>query len=181
MPVPPAYDGSAVEELVGLLRHELTGLLDRLAAWPARRWAGVAGPFASRAEAARHLADGLAAASWRLESAPVDQRPPVPDLGADAVVVDQLAVTADDLDRALRDPDRLTGSAAGPIAAHALAEVVLHRHDLDGIRPTSRVALAVLGVLVPGEPRSEPVVEVLAAARGWCPSPGGQRSSGSAS
>ena len=168
MPVSPAYDGSVVEELAGLLGHELAGLLDRLATWPTSRWTGTAGPFGNRAEAVRHLADALATAAWQLESGRVGQRPTVPDLGADAVVVDQLAVTADDLDRALRERGP-AGSAAGPIAAHALAEVVLHMHDLDGSRPTMRVALGVLAALADGEPRSEPVVHVLAAARGWCP------------
>ena len=168
MPVSPAYDGSAVAELAGLLGHELTALLDRLAAWPTSRWSGTAGPFANRAEVTRHLADGLAAAAWQLESGGVGARPIVPDLGADAIVVDQLAVTADDLDRALQERGT-AGSAAGPIAAHALAEVVLHMHDLDRSRPTRRVAVAVLGALAPGEPLSEPVVDVLAAARGWCP------------
>ena len=108
-----------------VLARELRTLVARLRGFSATRFAAAAPPFASRAEAAFHLVEALAAAAASAEGvAPV----PVRRLG-DHVLADQLAVVGTDLLAALaRRPDP-------QLAAAALGELVLHRRDLDGSTP----------------------------------------------
>jgi len=125
-------------------------------AWPPGRWTGPAGPFASRAAAAHHLAEQLATAAWQLEPAAdraLPAPPPLPLLPDEPAVVDQLAVTADDLGRALDGAG--SGRSDAAVAVGALAEVVLHRYDLDGSLPGRRAARA-LRLLDEGMAVAEP-------------------------
>lgn len=96
--------------------------------------------------------------------------PELPEL-PDVALADEIAVTGHDLVTALRTtpPDRqVDGSTASVLAARLLAEVLLHRHDLDGAAPGRRVAAAVLAVLAPGTPPDR----CLAVARDRCPAYG---------
>ena len=103
------------------LEREITRLVERVRAWDARRWgaASLTLPGRSRADVGFHLAEQLTAAAQRCEGVGPYALPRL----ADQAVAFQLAVCGDDLLRA--DPPE-------DVARTLLAEVVLHRHDLDG-------------------------------------------------
>lgn len=96
----------------------------------------------------------------------------LPRLDTDLVVPDQIAVTAADLLAALvsagagdvwhPDGSRVTGLE---IAVGCLAELQLHRHDLDGSPPLRDIAAAVLPVLDPGGPVTPAALLIVASAR----------------
>ena len=103
------------------LRREVERLVERVRPWDLRRWgaACLTVPGRSRADVGFHLAQVLTGAAQRLEGVGPYELPRL----SDPAVAHQLAVTADDLLRAAPPPD---------VARAMLAEVVLHRHDLDG-------------------------------------------------
>lgn len=124
-------------ELLDVLTRELDLLVGRARALAPARWSlplGAPTPFATRADALFHLAAWLAAAS----GAPV----PLPRLTNPLALGDQLAVVGDDLVGELRTGRRPVGAASA-----ALGELLLHRHDLDGVRPGQRAG----GLAVGGE------------------------------
>jgi len=156
-----------VEALRRLLEREAAQLVRRLTGFTEARYAAAAPPFGSRAEVVRHLAGLLAQAgsddqpAWRA----------LPDLPA-LSLADAVAVTAHDLVTALELPGPAVWTPAGrrspaEVCAGMLAEVVLHRRDIDGSRPGSETAGAVLEVLAPASPRSPAAVLAVAAER--CP------------
>lgn len=151
-----------------MLERETGLLVARLRVFTPARYAATAAPFPSRADAARHLAGRLATAGLQVEAAADPSDPPeLPEL-PDLALADQIAVTGHDLVAALRatPPDRpVTGRTAAAVAADLLAEVLLHRHDVDGAAPGRRVAAAVLSVLAPGTTPDR----FLAVARSRCP------------
>ncbi len=108
-------------------------MVDRLRRWPSSRWAVSAGPWGTRADLGRHLAQAFADAAADLEGGP---RPALPRLEHDLLVPDQLAVTGDDLVR------------VGPPAAacaDAVAHLLLHRFELlDESPPASLGGASVL-------------------------------------
>lgn len=136
-----------------LLDREARLLVARVRDWSAARWGAAAPPFATRADAAHHLAARLADFAHVVEGGA--SPPPLPRLGSDLVLPDQLAVTALDLRRALLTA---AGGPEGPagrrVAAAALAELLLHRRDLDGAGPLPDSTAAVLAALAPGSPAS---------------------------
>ncbi len=106
-----------------LLAKELASLAGRLRLWTPQRWAAAAEPWATRADLGRHLAQWLADRAAQLEGQPTRE---LPVLQPDLLVVDQIAVTGDDLLRA--DP-------SADACAQATAHVLLHRYDLLGEEP----------------------------------------------
>ncbi len=102
-----------------LLAKEVRSLVDRLRLWTPTRWAAAADPWGTRADLARHLAQSFVHAAGEVTLA-------LPVLHPDLLVVDQLAVTGDDLVRA--DP---SASVCADVVAHLLA----HRFDLLGEEP----------------------------------------------
>ena len=130
--------------LAGQLNRELRSLVERVRHFSAARWAAAAPPFPSRAEVAFHLAQVLAAASLAAAGMPARVLPRLDD----TVLPDQLAVTGDGLlDALAQSPAAIhwRGSPQPPddVAAAVLAEVLLHRIDLDGSPPPAP-ALAAL-------------------------------------
>ena len=106
-----------------LLAKELASLVQRLRLWTPARWAAAAEPWGTRADLGRHLAQWLADRAAALEGEPVRA---LPVLRPDLLVVDQLAVTGDDLLRAGPPP-----ALCEDVVAHVLA----HRVDLLGEEP----------------------------------------------
>ena len=163
-----------VEALRRLLEREAAQLVRRLTGFTEARYAAAAPPFGSRAEVVRHLAGLLAEAGQGVEQAGSDDQPAwraLPDLPA-LSLADAVAVTAHDLVTALELPGPAVWTPAGrrspaEVCAGMLAEVVLHRRDIDGSRPGSETAGAVLEVLAPASPRSPAAVLAVAAER--CP------------
>ncbi|MDQ6650626.1 MAG: hypothetical protein M3Z02_11025 [Actinomycetota bacterium] len=165
MPSRPAYDGSPGAEAAALLRTEIAALRGRLERFSAQQWAAPAGSFATRERAVHHLAERLAVLAWRLSPPPPGlAQPRLPWRPAEGVALDQLAVTADDLDRELGDG--VAPQARAAVVA-ALSEVVLHRWDVVGSVPTPHAALLVLGTSASTGPAS-PVEQALALARERC-------------
>jgi len=104
-----------------LLRKEVDSLVARLRLWTPARWAAACDPWGTRADLGRHLAQSWADLAAAREGQP---RRPLPVLSPDLLVADQLAITGDDLVRALpADVD--------DVVAHLLA----HRYDLLGDEP----------------------------------------------
>jgi hypothetical protein len=122
-----------------LLAREAASLVERLRLWTPARWAAWAGA-GTRADAVHHLAQRLADTAAELEGG--DERP-LPRLDSDLALPDQLAVTADDLVRAV-PPDDVARAAA----SHLLA----HRHDLlgDDVPPGLAAALGLPDVVAEG-------------------------------
>ncbi len=138
-----------------LLRQELDLLVARLRNFTPTRYAAAAQPWGTRADVLWHLANRLVVAAGVNH-----ELPPLPDMA----LADVLAVTGHDLCRV--GPDE-------PLAAAALAEILLHRYEVDAQLPGPRVASAVLSVLVgpasaPTPEGGEPV-RLLRAARVRCP------------
>ena len=117
----PGGISDRADEVAAALERELARLVERVRPWDARRWgaACLAVPGASRADVGHHLAQQLTAAAQRCEGVGPYELPRL----ADQAVAFQLAVCGDDLVRA-RPPADVTRAL--------LAEVVLHRSDLDG-------------------------------------------------
>lgn len=155
-----------------LLDREAALLVRRLRGFSEGRYAAAAPPFPSRAEVARHLAGALAVAGQGVECARGSQEPhwrALPDLPVLALA-DAVAVTANDLAAALELADPVVWTPAGrrsvaEVAAGALAEVLLHRRDLDGSEPGQESAGAVLQVLAPDRERSPRMALAIAADR----------------
>ena len=104
---------------VDLLRRESRSLVQRLRLWTPARFGAAAPPFGSRADLVHHLAQALADAAARAEGQPLRPLPRLDDLA----VADQLAVTADDLVRAVPPEE---------VARAATAHLLVHRQDLLG-------------------------------------------------
>lgn len=97
-------------------------------------------PGRTRAEVVAHLAGEVARLGLALEGEPPR---PLPPPVREAVLADQLAVVTYDLVLALREtPDERT-------AAVALAELLVHAHDVDPRRLPDDAAAAVLALLHP--------------------------------
>ncbi len=107
-------------EARALLRKESVLLVQRLRLWTVQRWAAGAGPWGTRADLVRHLAQAFADTCAVLEAEPSR---PLPVLAVDLVVADQLAVAADDLWRDAPDDS---------ICLDAVAHLLLHRQELLG-------------------------------------------------
>ena len=124
---------------VDLLRRESRSLVQRLRLWTPARLAAAAPPFGSRADLVRHLAQALADAAARAEGQPLRTLPRLDDLA----VADQLAVTADDLVRAVPPEE---------VARAATAHLLVHRQDLlgDGVPPGLAEALGLDDVAAAG-------------------------------
>ena len=105
------------------LAKELGSLVQRLRLFTPPRWQAAALPWGSRADLARHLAQALADHAAALEG--LASRP-LPVLGVDLLVADQLAVTGGDLLRA-DPPDALCDDT--------VAHLLLHRWELLGDEP----------------------------------------------
>lgn len=163
-----------VEALRRLLEREAALLVRRLTGLTEARYAAAAPPFGSRSEVVRHLAGLLAEAGQGIEQAGSEDEPTwraLPDLPA-LSLADAVAVTAYDLVTALESPGSSVWTVGGrrppaELCADMLAEVVLHRRDIDGSRPGPETADAVLEVLAPASPRSPAAVLAVAAER--CP------------
>lgn len=146
-------------ELRRLLGAESELLVRRLRGYTAARYAAAAAPFDSRAGVARHLLEGLALAGQGVEAAAAATEPAwraVPDLPVLALG-DATAVMAHDLVAALasRPAAAWTRGRRRPsleLAAQTLAEVLLHRRDLDGSTPGTEAASAAMAVLAPDRP-----------------------------
>lgn len=164
-------------ELRRLLDREASLVVRRLRGFTERRLATAAPPLESRAEVARHLAQTLAEAAQGVAATVEDEAPTwrllpgLPELPVLALA-DAVAVTANDLVEALASPPSSAWTPEGrqpavEVAAAMLAEVLLHRRDLDGAPPGAEAAEAVLAVLAPGKapgPRA-----LLAEAERRCP------------
>lgn len=166
-----------------MLERELELVVRRLRGFTPVRYAAPAAPFPTRADAAYHLAEVLADAEPAVLSvlavlavlaavgaaAGPTRRPALPRLG-DMALADQVAVLGHDLVRALRATRAGPGRPASEqahVVALLLAEVLLHRHDLDGAAPAADAARLVLDVLDPSVPGTPARLLVVAAAR--CP------------
>jgi hypothetical protein len=115
----------------------------RSAGW----WRGASAcPGWTRADTVAHLVGEVATYGQRLEG--VDHGRPARPV-RDDVLADQLAVVTYDLLAALRD----AGPGAEPVAATALAEYVVHAHDVDPRRIDEEAAGAVLAWLHPRRAR----------------------------
>jgi hypothetical protein len=106
-----------------LLAKELGSLVQRLRLWTPARWAAACEPWGTRADLVRHVAQWCADRAADLEDEP---RRPLPVLGADLLVADQLAVTGDDLLRAGPGPQ---------LRQEGVAHLLAHRFDLIGEEP----------------------------------------------
>lgn len=149
MQLPYAVRAVTPTTMPDLLSHELGLIVGRLRGFSPTRYAAPAPPFPSRAAAMWHLAQYL------VDATGVEARLPVlPDLA----LADVVAVTGHDLCSAEL-------SDAG--AAAALAEVLLHRYEIDGSLPGRRASALVLGVLGPDVPATANQLLVLARLR--CP------------
>ncbi len=169
--------GEGYEALREHLRRECALLVRLLHRQSARDWTRSCPPFQDRAALASHVAEVLAAAGLAAERAGarggagpgVHAWPSVPAYA----LPDAVAVCAHDLLDALDalpDDAAVEGAArvttARHLAASVLAEVLLHRHDLDGAAPGPQASAAVLTALdepFDGAPRR--AVLVVAAAR----------------
>ena len=118
----PAEDPSSRSD-ERLLAKEVASLVERLRRWTPSRWEVAAGPWGTRADLGRHLAQALAdvAADFQGTSPRT-----LPVLHPDLLVADQLAVTSDDL-------LRLAPSAQ--VCHDAVDHVLAHRFDLLGEQP----------------------------------------------
>jgi hypothetical protein len=159
-----------------LLDREAGLLVRRLRGFTEARYAAEAPPFASRAAVARHLAQALASTAQDIESAGSNEEPSGRRLPAlpPLALADAVAVTANDLVAAL-EPTLTMSVAVDAVAAGALAEVLLHRRDLDGSPPGWESAAAALEVLTPGAVASPRLLLIEAQHR--CPAYGPWRSS----
>jgi hypothetical protein len=108
-----------------LLRRESASLVQRLRLWTPARWAAACPPDATRGDVVLHLAQALADAAADLEDEP---RRRLPRLDSDLGLPDQLAVTADDLVRAVAQ----AGPPVDEVARRAAAHLLLHRRALLG-------------------------------------------------
>jgi hypothetical protein len=132
-----------------VLERELDLLVRRLRGFTPARYGAAAPPFPTRADAAWHLAQRL------VELAGTPER--IPELPV-AALPDVLTVVGRDLLET--DPDPAT-------TARALAEVLLHRYDVDGAPPGPHASAQALRVL---DPDAAPVPQaLLVAARRRCP------------
>ena len=145
----------AQESVGAVLRRELGLLVDRLRPWELGRWAGRAVPWGAvgpdlgtRGDVAHHLARVLAAPVLALHDRAVTV---VPRLPHDTALPDQLAVLGGDLLEEVHGPALLRA---------VLAEVLLHRADLDGAGPGA-------GATACASPGLSPVA-ALASWRGAC-------------
>ena len=118
------------EKVETVLRRELGLLVGRLRPWEPGRWSGRAAPWGgvgvdlgTRGDVAHHLARVLAAPVLELHGRTTTE---VPRLPHDTALPDQLAVLAGDLLDEVQEPETLRA---------VLAEVLLHRADLDGSGP----------------------------------------------
>ena len=102
----------------GLLRRESRLLVQRLRLWTPARYAASAAPWGSRGDVVHHLAQSLADLAASSEGRSCR---PLPRLDTDLALADQLAVTADDLVRAV---------ASAQVAVLATAHLLLHRTEL---------------------------------------------------
>ena len=118
LPQPPLTEGAGQ-----LLGKELASLVQRLRLFTPARWSAACPPWGTRADLVRHLAQSLADQAARCDREP---HRTLPVLAPDLLLADQLAVTGDDLVRAL------AGCADG---ADPVAHVLLHRWDLLGEPP----------------------------------------------
>ncbi len=125
-----------------LLAKEIGSLVQRLRTWTPMRWAAAVEPWGTRVDLARHVAQYLADQTAGLEDAP---RRTLPVLGADLLVVDQLAIAGDDLARC-SPPDDL--------CADVVAHVLLHRYDLLSEEPPASLGGA--AALVRGRELCDP-------------------------
>lgn len=180
--------------LVDLLAAETSRLVALLRGWSDARWraGAAAGGIGSRADVVLHLTRWLACAAQGVEEAGATTEPAwreVPPAPRPGALPDRLATVGHDLFWALEPaarapgagpdacpadvPDRIWWPGGGrlpapEVAARAVAEVLLHRHELAAGSPSDAVAAAVLAGL--GEPPvPRPVVAVLARARLLCP------------
>lgn len=139
--------GAAREDLRGVLSRELDLLVERLRPWTTTRWAaavepwgGADRPLGSRADVGHHLAVALAAPALAVLAA-AGRAPAgveVPRLPHATALPDQVAVLGQELLDAVDDPE---------VLRRALAEVLLHRADLDGAAPGPQAsALAAPGL-----------------------------------
>lgn len=150
-------DRAAVAALTRLIRRESCSLVARVRDWTTARWASGTSTGTSRGDVGHHLATRLAVAAQGLEQH-AEAAPPLwrvlPRLDTDLVVPDQIAVTAADLLAALttaEDSWSPTGQRVSKIelAAGCLAELQLHRYDLDGSPPLQDAVDAVMRLLDP--------------------------------
>ncbi len=147
-----------VADLRRLLDREAGLVVRRLREFTESRYAAAAPPLESRAAVARHLAQVLAVAAQGTESAGAAEEPDwrvLPELPVLALA-DAVALTANDLLDALASPPESAWTPDGRrpvsmLAAGMLAEVLLHRRDLDGSAPGAEATAAALDVLVPGQ------------------------------
>ena len=102
----------------------------RLRLFTPARWAADAPVLGTRADVVRHLAQALADASAVIEGEP-GRRLPV--LQPDLLVVDQLAVTGDDLLRAVETAG--PAGSPGPVVGAAVGHLLLHRWHVLGDEP----------------------------------------------
>ena len=106
--------------MTALLAKEVASLVQRLRLFTPARWAAAAQPWGSRADLARHLAQALADEAAGLEGEPARV---LPVLSPDLLVIDQLAVTGNDLVQ------------AGGRERATVDHVLLHRWELLGEQP----------------------------------------------
>lgn len=106
-----------------LLAKELSSLIGRLRIWTPTRWAAAAEPWGTRADLTRHLAQWFADEAAAAEGGP---RRLLPTLSPDLLVVDQLAVTGDDL---------LRSAPGARTCSEAVDHLLVHRLDLLGDSP----------------------------------------------
>lgn len=106
-----------------LLAKEVGSLVQRLRLWTPARWSAAAGPWETRADLGRHLAQWLADRAADLEGLP---HRALPVLHPDLLIADQLAVTGDDLVRA---------GPSDALCQDAVAHLLAHRFDLLGDEP----------------------------------------------
>jgi hypothetical protein len=102
--VPDEADAGWADLRAGL-EADLRRVTDRLGGLSASRLAAPAPPYASRVQAARHLAGALAVAAQGVEQRALEREPawrPLPVL-ADFAVADQVAVVGHDLAEAVGD------------------------------------------------------------------------------
>ncbi len=101
--------------------------MERLRRWTPSRWEVAAGPWGTRADLGRHLAQALADVAADLAAnVQGTGRRTLPILHPDLLVADQLAVTGDDL-------VRLAPSAQ--VCGDAVDHLLAHRFDLLGEQP----------------------------------------------
>jgi hypothetical protein len=155
-----------VDGLAGLLDGELRRFVDRLGGWNAARWnartsspPGLDATAPVRGEVARHLIQRLADLAADMEDRP---RRTVPVLEAENGYADQIMVLGHDLVVYGGDSPR-----RDKLLAAGLAEVLLHRFEIDGSEPAAGPAKAALAVL--GDADVHGMDEVLAVFAAHCP------------